>query len=147
MQRDATDSISGRRSGPACGAAAVILAACLSFAPTGIPAARADDTPSGVRTEVRSLLARLAESDCRFKRNGSWYTAAEARDHLQQKYDYGVAREAIPSTEAFIERAASRSSVSGRAYWVKCPGRPPVQSRTWLMALLATLRSDPRNGR
>lgn len=117
--------------------ALVLMAVCVALP------LRAEPVPAPVQAEVRTLLDRLASSDCRFKRNGSWHGAAEARDHLQRKYEYLAERDAIGSTEQFIDRAASRSSVSGRPYWVQCAGRDPVASRTWLTTLLRTLRAQP----
>ena len=43
--------------------------------------------------------------------------------------------------ELFIERAASRSSTSGRAYRVRCPGQPETSSAEWFDARLKRLRS------
>ena len=43
--------------------------------------------------------------------------------------------------EAFIDQAASRSSFSGRAYRVACPGQPEVDAGTWFRARLASLRT------
>ena len=38
----------------------------------------------------------------------------------------------VQTTEQFIERAASRSSMSGEPYLVKCGNGAPVQSGQWL---------------
>ena len=142
LTRLATRPLRGRaapaKPGPARTALpAVVLAAVCLAAPL-----RAEPVPAPVQAEVRTLLERLAASDCRFKRNGSWHGAAEARDHLQRKYAYLAERDAIGSTEQFIDRAASRSSVSGRPYWVQCAGNDPVQSGRWLTTLLRTLRAQ-----
>jgi Family of unknown function (DUF5329) len=105
--------------------------------------AQAATLPPPVRDEIDSLLSRLAASGCQFRRNGAWYTAAEAQAHLRRKLDYLVDKGAVASTEQFIERAASRSSVSGQAYQVRCGGTPPVTSSSWLYAELRVLRSAP----
>jgi hypothetical protein len=107
------------------------------------PPAHAALLPPAARAEIVSLLSRLAASGCEFRRNGSWYSGAEAQAHLRRKLDYLVDKGAIASTEQFIERAASKSSVSGEAYQVKCGGNPPVPSSTWLFAELGVLRSAP----
>jgi hypothetical protein len=108
--------------------------------------AHAATLPPAARVEIDSLLSRLAESGCQFRRNGTWYAAVEAQAHLRRKLDYLVEKGEIASTEQFIERAASRSSVSGQAYQVKCEGNPPVQSGTWLYAELKALRAETRQG-
>jgi hypothetical protein len=107
------------------------------------PLAQAASLPPAARAEIDSLLSRLAASGCQFKRNGTWHSAAEAQAHLRRKLDYLVDKGAIASAEQFIERAASKSSVSGQAYQVKCGGTPPVPSDAWLHAELKALRSVP----
>lgn len=111
---------------------ALLLAAPQLYAATLPPAARA---------EIDVLLSRLAASGCEFKRNVSWHTAAEAQAHLRRKLDYLVDKGAVASTEQFIERAASRSSISGRAYLVRCGSQAPVASGAWLRAELQAMRS------
>ena len=49
-----------------------------------------------------------------FIRNGSEYPAAEARAHLQKKLDYLERKDLVASSEDFIERAATQSSLSGK---------------------------------
>jgi hypothetical protein len=90
--------------------------------------------------EIDALLAALQASPCRFQRNGSWYPAAEARAHLQRKYDYLRKRDLAASAEQFIERGASRSSSSGKAYRVACPGQPEQDAANWFAQQLAALR-------
>jgi hypothetical protein len=92
-------------------------------------------------TEIRALIAQLGESSCRFQRNGRWYDAAAAQAHLQRKYDWARRRDMEGDAEAFIERAASRSSFSGRAYRVACPGRPEVDAGDWFRLRLDALRA------
>jgi Family of unknown function (DUF5329) len=93
------------------------------------------------KQEIDHLIAHLASSGCEFNRNGSWYDAASAVSHIQRKYahlrDHGL----VPTPEAFIERAASESSMSGTPYRVRCPGQPEVRSAEWFRAELAKFRS------
>ena len=90
--------------------------------------------------EVRQLLTRLEQSGCSFNRNGTWYNGPEAKSHLQRKYDYLVKRNLVNSSEQFIERGASRSSFSGRAYTVRC-GEQVEESRSYLLRMLQRIRS------
>ena len=102
-------------------------------------------TPSPVaRDEIASLLMRLKASGCQFKRNGAWHSADEAQVHLQRKLDYLQNRGAVATAEQFIERAATKSSVTGQAYLVKCGNKPPVQTGTWFFAELDALRATSR---
>ncbi|MBO9717083.1 MAG: DUF5329 family protein [Pseudoxanthomonas sp.] len=91
--------------------------------------------------EIRALIAQLGQSSCRFQRNGRWYDAVAAQAHLQRKYDWAQRRGMEGDAEAFIERAASRSSFSGRAYRVACPGQAEVDAGDWFRKRLAALRA------
>jgi len=94
----------------------------------------------GAEREIAALIDGLAQSSCRFSRNGSWYDGARAADHLRRKYDYLRKRDLADTSEQFIERAASRSSVSGRAYRVACPGEPERDAGSWFQQRLQVLR-------
>lgn len=75
------------------------------------------------KAEISALMESLSKSGCQFQRNGTWHDANDARAHLQRKYDYLLKKDLVDSSEQFIQRAASTSSVSGRAYRVKCAGK------------------------
>lgn len=109
------------------------LLLAMSFVATAAP-------PPATQREIAGLFATLQQSNCRFARNGTWYDAAKAREHLQRKYDWLLRRDAIHRTEDFIDLAATKSSMSGRAYLVQCPGAAAVESGPWFRAALARLR-------
>ncbi|AOX60995.1 MULTISPECIES: YfeK family protein [Stenotrophomonas] len=92
------------------------------------------------RREIAGLIGALDGSSCRFQRNGSWHDAAEARAHLQRKYDYLLRKDKVDTAEQFIERAASQSSMSGKPYRIACPGQPEQTAAVWFTARLAALR-------
>jgi hypothetical protein len=115
--------------------AAMILSAAHAGAEQGSPAAK---------HEVSQLLEFVAASGCQFKRNGSWYDAGKARAHLQEKYDYLDHRGKVSTAESFIDLAASKSSISGQAYQVRCSGRPEMTSASWLSNELKRLRGGGR---
>jgi hypothetical protein len=95
-----------------------------------------------VRAEIDALLSSLEKSGCEFSRNGSWYTAAEAKRHLLRKLEYLDDKEAVQTTEQFIARGASTSSSSGKPYLVRCRDAAPIESNKWLTRQLTTLRSS-----
>ena len=103
--------------------------------------AHAAPLPAPSRAEVDALLTRLQSSGCEFNRNGSWYAGAEARSHLLKKLEYLEGKDMVGTAEQFIERGASTSSMSGKAYLVRCPGKAPVESATWLKAELQQVRA------
>jgi Family of unknown function (DUF5329) len=105
-----------------------------------IAAAHAAPAPAA-KAEIEYLLSAVATSDCRFYRNGTWYDAKAAAAHLRLKYESLAARELIRDTEDFIDRAATKSSLSGRDYAIKCEGLAEVSSRQWLTDVLATYRA------
>ncbi|RNF85255.1 DUF5329 domain-containing protein [Montanilutibacter psychrotolerans] len=98
--------------------------------------------PQAVR-EIDQLIGALGASGCEFQRNGSWHPAAQAQQHLRRKYDWLRERDMVATAEQFIERAGTKSSLSGRVYQVRCAGRPAVPSAAWLGAKLRELRSAP----
>lgn len=112
---------------------ALALATCLAVTAAPLPPA--------ARAEVDALLARLQSSNCEFNRNGSWYTGAEAKGHLLKKLDYLESKDLVKTTEQFIERGASGSSMSGKPYLVRCAGKAPVESARWLTAELQQVRA------
>ena len=107
-------------------------------------AASAQAPSSATKQEVAQLFAALRQSNCEFSRNGSWYNAQKASDHLQRKYDYLLKKGLVTSTESFIELAATKSSMSGKPYQVRCGKTPPVSSHSWFTSKLNALRSSGR---
>ena len=104
--------------------------------------AGAGELSNQAQVEISKLLDRIEASNCSFGRNGSWYPPAGARKHLQMKLDYMVKRSMLGSTEEFISKAATASSVSGEAYQIRCGAQPPMASATWLTAELKRIRSS-----
>jgi hypothetical protein len=103
--------------------------------------------PPIAQAEINYLLEFVEFSGCEFYRNGTWYDSKEARTHLQSKYEILAARDRITTAEEFIENAATRSSVSGLNYQVRCSGGKPGASAEWLWAALERYRQDaPREG-
>ena len=120
----------------------VCASLCISVLPVQAQTASAATTPTAVAVEIDGLFAALLQSGCEFSRNGSWYSAKQASQHLQSKYDYLLKKKLVPNTEAFIERAASQSSVSSKPYLVRCQGQPEVQSKQWFSEQLQQLRTS-----
>jgi hypothetical protein len=115
---------------------ALSAAAALS---AGAPAWAQQDARA--RQEIAHLLDYVAQSGCQFNRNGSWHDSKAAREHLQEKYDYLQRRDLVPDTKAFIDRAASQSSMSGKSYLIRCGGGQEITSAQWLNAELERYRA------
>lgn len=112
---------------------------CLSVCALALPLA-AHALPASAEEEISRLFAALEASGCEFSRNGSWHSASEASSHLRRKYDYLPRRNLVQSAESFIDRAASQSSVTGRACQVRCGQAQPVDSKAWFLNQLRLLR-------
>lgn len=97
------------------------------------------------KAEITGLMNNLAQSGCQFQRNGTWHEAKEARAHLQRKYDYLLKKDLVDTSEQFIQRAASKSSVSGKPYRVKC-GALELDSAVWFDVQLQRLRKPSATG-
>lgn len=95
---------------------------------------------SGVNEEITQLLDYVERSGCALYRNGSWYSASDARAHLERKYRDLLDKGGAGTTEDFIDRAAMASSLSGKPYQVKCEGREQVSSAEWLTVEMLRLR-------
>jgi len=111
----------------------------LSVALNLLPTARAAP-PAVAQIEITYLLGLIEQSGCDFFRNGVWYDAHQAQAHLSAKYDVLTASDQIRTTEDFIEKAASTSSMSGRPYQIRCGGSAPMPTNQWFSEALARYR-------
>ena len=113
----------------------LMLALCLTLAARAAPSADS-------RKEIDYLLRFVETSGCQFNRNGTWHDAKAARAHIVMKYEYLLTRDGINTTEDFIDKAATGSSMLfGQPYTVKCDGDQPVRSSVWLTTALARYRA------
>ena len=109
------------------------LALLLCLLPLG---ARADDE---VPKEIDYLLRSIGSSGCTFIRNGESHDSREAEDHLRMKYRRG--KRYAPTSEKFIERLASKSSLSKKLYYIACEGEKRMPCGDWLMKRLGEYRA------
>jgi hypothetical protein len=89
--------------------------------------------------EISYLLSFVAESECTFNRNGTEHEPVAASKHLHKKYDY--ARSRISTSEQFISRIASKSSITRKAYTVRCKGQE-IKTGQWLTDALTAYRQS-----
>ncbi|MHC8322459.1 YfeK family protein [Pseudomonas sp. GB2N2] len=100
--------------------------------------AQSQATPQATQ-EIKGLLDFVEHSECQFVRNGSEYPGPRARAHLEKKLSYLEGKNMVNSAEDFIDLAATKSSMSGHAYEVRCPeGAQPAS--TWLKGELQRQR-------
>jgi len=97
--------------------------------------------PAIAQSEINYLLGFVGSSGCELYRNGSWYDSKRAQAHLRSKYEMLAAQDRINTAEDFIETAATKSSLSGQPYQVRCRGSEAVTSNQWLRDVLARYRT------
>lgn len=114
------------------------VALAFALGTLAVQAAPSDDA----NREILELLQRLERSGCEFNRNGRWHDAAAARAHLEKKYRHLADRDLVKTAEDFIEIGASKSSMTGKPYEVRCGDRPPVASAPWLTDELRHIRAS-----
>ena len=90
--------------------------------------------------EIDYLISSVGKSDCTFIRNGKPYSGPNARKHLRSKRRHNA--RLIGSTEEFIEKIASRSSMSGKPYLISCRGQGRQTANEWFRALLIKFRGS-----
>lgn len=100
--------------------------------------AQAENLLLSAEDEIAILISKVESSGCTFHRNGSTHEAVDAADHLRLKLRRG-ARYA-KTTESFIERLASKSSFSGKAYQIECSQGQLIPMETWLNTQLTNVR-------
>ena len=107
----------------------------------GVSAHAADAGADGTAgREIAALIEAVGASGCRFQRNGRWHPPAAAQAHLQRKLEAARRRGVHGSAEDFIARIASRSSLTGSAYRVRCGNGPEQSAADWFDAQLQGLR-------
>ena len=88
--------------------------------------------------EVAHLLTFIEKTECKYERNGTMHTGAEAVKHINKKYRYYL--DDIKSAEDFIKYAATKSAMSGKHYKIYCPDSTVIKSRDWLLIELKKYR-------
>lgn len=94
---------------------------------------------ANTQCEIDRLLDFIGTSPCSFIRNGEPHDSADARAHIERKYNY--AKRHVQTTEQFIEYTATESSTTGEPYNVNCSGREEP-SATWLKRELARVKAS-----
>ena len=96
--------------------------------------------PEATQVEINYLLGFIEVSGCQFYRNGSWYDSKRAQSHLRDKYELLASRNLIKTAEDFIDLGATKSSISGRPYQIRCGECPPAETNPWLHDVLTRYR-------
>ena len=92
--------------------------------------------------EIQHLLNYVENSQCLFIRNGSEHNGPDAKAHIVKKYNYFKSR--IDSAEKFIEYSATKSTMSGKKYKVRCDDKEYLTAQ-WLNDELNNYRRNNTN--
>ncbi|MBA7848304.1 YfeK family protein [Klebsiella sp. RHBSTW-00465] len=85
---------------------------------------------------INAMLDALGQKkDLILVRNGDAHTCEEAVSHLRLKL--GNTRNRIDTAEQFIDKVASSSSITGKPYIVRIPGKSDENAQPYLHTLIA----------
>jgi hypothetical protein len=87
---------------------------------------------------IQFLLKHVADSGLIFIRNSDRHDAADAAEHMNNKYEYF--RDKIKTPEGFIQRCASKSLLSSKPYRVVLENGEEVRTDEWLLRALTDYR-------
>ena len=90
--------------------------------------------------EIEHLLNFVANTSCKYERNGTLYDGVEAQNHIKKKYRYYLDK--INSAEDFIKYSATESLLSGKKYKIHCPNMAVQNSGDWLLDELNRYRMN-----
>ncbi|OUL99868.1 DUF5329 family protein [Variovorax sp. JS1663] len=112
--------------------------AALALGPALLSTARA--TPSEEEHRLITALIQRVRGmrTMKFMRNDEAHDADEAAKHLEAKYKHF--RKQIVTAEDFIERCATRSEVTGKAYIVQLGDGKPREARAFMLQELRAMR-------
>ncbi len=96
------------------------------------------DVPVDKRQEVSHLIEFVKTSDCIVNRNGDDHKGKDAAKHIIKKYKHY--RDDIKTSEDFIRLSATKSTMSGKMYKVRCPGKSELTTKDWLLGELKVFR-------
>jgi hypothetical protein len=98
----------------------------------------------GVLTEtekVELLIERVRASGHTFVRNDKEHSSKDAAEHLTMKFE--AAGDRIKTAQEFIKDVASRSSLSGKPYFLRTADGTEHLTRDWLSAQLREIEKPP----
>ncbi len=90
--------------------------------------------------EIEHLLSFVANTSCKYERNGTLHDGTVAKTHIKNKYDYFLDK--VNSAEDFIKYSATKSTMSGKIYTIHCANMPVQNSADWLLDELKKFRGS-----
>lgn len=98
--------------------------------------------------KIEKLIVMIEQSNVQFIRNGQSYPPTEAAQHLRTKLDQATnswfaPKKADWTAIMFIDKIASKSSLSGKDYLIQLPDGKEVKSKDWLLEKLKIIEQPP----
>jgi hypothetical protein len=93
---------------------------------------------------IQFLLTRVSQSGYVFIRNGKEHNSQDAAKHMRRKYEHFA--DEIETPEQFIERAATKSMITGRRYRIRFADGMEMDTSDWLLNELALFRDGETTG-
>lgn len=98
--------------------------------------------------KIEKLIVAIEQANVQFIRNGQAYPPNEAAQHLRSKLDQAANSWFAPKKSdwtavMFIDKVASKSSLSGKDYLIQFPDGKQVTARAWLMEKLKIIEQSP----
>jgi hypothetical protein len=107
---------------------------------TFVISSAAGDNPEDEREKIEQLLAAVAaDSDAVFIRNGAEQVPQEAADHLRAKWK--AAGDRVKDVESFIDKIATKSSMSNEPYRVRKADGTEVAAADYLREIAKVIES------
>jgi hypothetical protein len=96
-------------------------------------------TPSSEEdAAIQHLIGFVRDSGLEFIRNGDAHASSEAAEHLLMKYNNTKKR--LSAADEFIDHVASKSSMSGKPYFIRKKDGTEIPVSEWLHAELKAYR-------
>lgn len=97
---------------------------------------------------INFLIDEIGQLQGVFIRNGKEYSPAEAAAHIKMKMEHAMQSWFAPdknkwTAEMFIEKIASKSSISGQPYQIKFKTGKTVEAGKWLRERLGDFSQKP----
>jgi len=91
-----------------------------------------------MQDEIEYLLNQVKQTQCKINRNGRIYKGVKAVKHIKRKYKHF--KNEIDSSEKFIEMSATKSTLSGKYYSIRCAGKVEKRLAEWLKIKLVNYK-------
>lgn len=105
------------------------------------------------KQKIDYLIQEIKKIDGKFIRNGKEHTSQEAAEHIKMKLKNALSSWFTPrkekwTAEMFIERVASKSSLSGKPYLIKFRNSgTTIQVENWLKEKLKSYTADSKTSK